>query len=164
MSWGTRDDVVSLGPLRVAVQRIALAHWRAPGRLRSWGIAPLHREADSLLIPCAHTEALWIGAWIEDADTTARILLHDRRSDRAGALSLPDGYQLTALARPGGPAEPISAGPDTEEPAFDLTLEVDAERAALTLVFLAPVEWARRSGRQPPAPLDRPPPLPPRLP
>lgn len=163
MNWHLGDDLVSLGPLRVAVQRIGLSHWHAPGRLRSWGLAPLHCEADAVLVPCADAEALWLGAWTEDEDVPGSARVRDTQTNQSGALELPRDYQLTALASAGAPAEPLSLPPGAEWRTLLLDVLVGTASASLRLMLLPPAAWAARSGRAPPPPLGAPPPLPPRL-
>lgn len=163
MNWHLGDDVVALGPLRVAVQRIGLSHWRASGRLRSWGLAPLHREADAVLVPCTDAEALWLGAWMEDEDVPASARVRDPQTNQSGALELPRDYQLTALVSAGTPAEPLTLPPGDAGRTLLLDVLAGPASASLRLTLLPPAAWAARSGRAPPPPLGAPPPLPPRL-
>ena len=160
--WQLDHDVVTLGPLRLAVQRIARRHWKPDGTLRSWGLAPLHREAETLLVPCGPDEALWLGAWLEDDAPGATLRVTDFAMGASAAAELPRDFQLTSLRGPGGTQLPLSL-PDGGRRILRLELGLDRASAAVELVLLAPVDWAARTGRAAPALLDQPPPLPPRL-
>lgn len=161
-AWQLDHDVVALGPLRLAVQRIASSHWRPSGALRSWGLAPLHRSGDELLVPCAADESLWLGAWLEDAEQHAALRVVDRASGASAAAELPGDYQLTFLRGPGTVAEPLAL-PDGGRRSLRVELDCEGAHAPLDLVLLEPAAWASRTGRKAPTPLEGPPPLPPRL-
>lgn len=173
--WCLDGDVIVVGDLRVTAQRIAASHWRPDGRLRSWGQAPLHREHDAVLVPCGADECLWLGAWVEDgamggpadgpADgpTPARIAVRDPASGASAVAALPDAYQLGALLGDGAPPEPLQLAAHRASRRLAIELECGATRAAFDLVLLPPTAWAAHAHRAPPAPLDAPPPLPPRL-
>lgn len=160
-AWAVEGGALALGPLRLALQRIALSHWRAGARLRSWGTAPLAREDARLCVPCATDEALWLGAWVEAGE--ARLRLADPASGRAARLVLPRDYQLTALDDAAGVPRPLTLAAGGAARTLRLELDCGAARAAIALELLPPMAWAARCGRPPPPPLDEPPPLPPRL-
>jgi hypothetical protein len=166
LSWSVDGDVLKLGSLHLAVQRIGRSHWAAGVPLRSWGPVPLHRQGVALYLPCAADEALWLGAWLEPQDTpepAMAVALHDPARAAAARIVLPAQTQLTALLGQGGP-RPIAR--DSRHPdaaAQILELEVGDARAQLDLVLEDPTTWAARAGRAPPPPLRGPPPLPPRL-
>lgn len=161
-AWQLEHDVVALGPLRLAVQRIAASHWQPSGTLRSWGMAPLHREGDALLAPCARGEALWIGAWLEDGDVPASVGLSDPATGASATAALPHDFQLAALGGPGKAPVPIAL-PQGGQRTLNLELSYGAVHAAVEVLVLDPAEWAARVGRAAPLPLTHPPPLPPRL-
>jgi hypothetical protein len=161
-AWQLDHDVVALGPLRLAVQRIARSHWRPDGALRSWGLAPLHREGEALLVPCAEDEALWLGAWLEDDMAGATLRVADPATGASETAELPRDFQLTSLRGPGGTQLPLSL-PHGGRRVLRLEFGHDRARAALELVLLGPAGWAARTHRPAPAPLDKPPPLPPLL-
>ncbi|TDR42097.1 hypothetical protein DFR29_109153 [Tahibacter aquaticus] len=166
MAWRLEHDVLIHDALRVNLQRIAASHWRADARLRSWGPAPLHADGETVSVPCAEGTVLWLGAWMEDAPTVARIVLDDPVDGSSGELSTDNGYQLCALVDASGQRQPI--GLRGESLQRRLRLQVYREHghgrtlAALDLVLLQPAAWERLSGREAPGPL-REPPLPPRL-
>lgn len=161
-AWQLDHDVVALGPLRLAVQRIASSHWRPSGALRSWGLAPLHGAGDELLVPCAADESLWLGAWLEDGEQHAALRVADRASGASAAAGLPGDYQLTCLLGPDAVAEALAL-PEGGRRSLRLELDCEGTRTALDLVLLEPAAWASLTGRKPPTPLEGPPPLPPRL-
>ena len=161
-AWQLDHDVVTLGPLRLAVQRIARPHWKPDGTLRSWGLAPLHRERDALLVPCGGDEALWLGAWFEDEAPRASLRLTDAVSGASATAHLPGEFQLTALRSDSTGAMPLAL-PDGGVRRLRLEIDCEGRRAAAELLLLEPAAWAARSSRPVPAPLGQPPPLPPRL-
>lgn len=161
-AWQLDHDVVALGPLRLAVQRIAISHWKAAGALRSWGLAPLHREGQTLLVPCGTDETLWLGAWLEEDAPGATLRVTDPASGASAEAELPRDFQLTSLRGPGGTQLPLSL-PHGGRRILRLELGIDRASAAVELVLLAPADWAARAGRAAPALLDQPPPLPPLL-
>lgn len=162
LAWRATPQSLEAGPLRLAVQRIGLGHWRAEPPLRSWGVAPLAAGAGELLVPCFDGEALWLGAWLEAGGTTALLLLSDPTSGAAGVMELPAQDQLVALRQADAPPAPIARGTAAER-TLALLLQEGPRRARLELRLLAPPAWQARTGREPPAPRDTPPPLPPRL-
>ena len=186
-AWCLDGDVIVLGALRVTVERIAASHWRPDARLRSWGPAPMRRENDAVLLPCAADECLWLGAWLEDdamADTSggppegamaapvadamasaspARITVHDPANGARAAATLPEAYQIGTLRSAHAPPAPLQLAPPDACRRLRLELECGAARAAFELILLPPAAWAAHAHRAPPAPLDAPPPLPPRL-
>lgn len=145
--------------LRMRIHRIGLAHWQAGARLRSWGVAPLHRAGDRLLVPCGDGEALWLGLWQDAEDGPgATVQLHARAQGLSAGIVLPPDFQLTALQAADGVAQPITraAGP------LELRLATAGAQCPLALALLAPSDWAQVAGRPAPDPLAGPPPLPPR--
>jgi hypothetical protein len=182
-AWCLDGDVIVFGTLRVTMQRIAISHWQPDGTLRSWGQAPMQREHDMVLVPCAPDECLWLGAWQEDGaieDPTAgpsayemqassspplaaRIAIRDPTGGGRAVAALPEAYQLGALRSEHAPPEPLQLPAPSVSRRLALELECGTTRAALDLVLLPPTAWAARAHRAPPAPLDAPPPLPPRL-
>jgi hypothetical protein len=162
VAWQLDHDVVALGSLRLAVQRIASSHWKPSGELRSWGLAPLHREGDALLVPCAAQETLWLGVWLEDGGSGARVRVTDEVTGMSAAVELPREFRLTALHGPDATDAPLTL-PDGGCRRLRLEFDCDTARAAAELVLLTPRAWAARAGREGPAPLDQPPPLPPHL-
>lgn len=159
-AWSLDSDVLACGNLRLALQRIGAADWRPGVVLRSWGLAPLHREGTRLLVPCGGDEALWIGAWTEPRNAGGAVSLADRGA--VGSLTrieLPAASRITTL----GDAEPLARRRGEAERHLELRLtDHDAVAALIELVLLEPLAWTARSGRQAPA-LSGPPPLPPRL-
>lgn len=161
-AWQLDHDVVSLGPLRLAVQRIARSHWKPDGALRSWGLAPLHREGEALLVPCAADEALWIGAWLEEEAARATVHVGDPASGASATAELPGEFQLARLRGAATGVAPLAL-PDGGRRSLRLELDSVSARAPVELLLLDPAAWAARAGRTAPAPLDQPPPLPPLL-
>ncbi|MGL6111856.1 MAG: hypothetical protein ACRC2B_17330 [Rubrivivax sp.] len=166
LTWSVEGDVLTLGSLHLAVQRIGRSHWGAGVPLRSWGPSPLHLEGLALHLPCAADEALWLGAWLEPDDTPApavAVALHDPARAATARIVLPAQTQLATLDGPDGP-RPIARDPrHPDASAQILELEVGDARAQLSVVLEDPMAWAARAGRPPPPPLRGPPPLPPRL-
>jgi hypothetical protein len=153
-----RDLLVFMG-LRMRVHRIGLAHWQAGARLRSWGVAPLHRDGDQLLVPCGAREALWLGFWQDEEDGPgATVELHERTRALAARSVLPPDFQLTALRGTDGAAHAI-APPAAH---YELQLSTGGARCLLALQLQPPREWAHAAGRAAPAALTGPPPPPPR--
>lgn len=162
LAWQATPHALEAGPLRLAVQRIGLGHWRAEPPLRSWGVAPLHAAAGQLMVPCFDGEALWLGAWLEAGGTTAVLLLSDPASGAAGVMELPAQDQLVSLRRAGAGPEPIARGGAAER-TLALLLQLGPRNTRLELQLLAPALWQSQAGREPPPPRETPPPLPPRL-
>lgn len=160
--WQLKHDVVALGPLRLGVQRIATSHWKPTGTLRSWGLVPLHKEADALLAPCAPAEALWLGVWLEDSEGPASVSLTDPMSGYRGFATLPGDFQIGVLHRNGSPDRSISLLTGNS---YRLRLELisSEKHAVVSLLLVKPSEWSNRSGRDAPQPLGTPPPRPPLL-
>ncbi len=154
-----------MADLRMTVQRIALDHVHEPGTLRSWGLAPLYRDGDEVLVPCAPGEAVWIGAWMEESlqERASRLRVTDPISGHGGTLELPHDYQLALLRREGGEPEPLTLTAGETQRTLTLELATGTVEAILSLSLLVPSAWAERAGREPPAPLGGPPPFPPRL-
>ena len=168
LSWRLEHDVLVAGALRVAVQRIGIGYWQPGIRLRSWGLAPLHREGDTICVPCGAGEALWIGAWLEDGVDAAHVRLRDPSTGGSGSIALPPDGQLTALAEPSRPPRPVMLTAPTSHAMvqpmkLELGLESAGSDAELELLLMTPDEWAARAARTPAAPRVAPPPLPPRL-
>lgn len=155
--------------LRMRVHRIGLSHWQAGARLRSWGVAPLHREGDQLLAPCSPLEALWLGFWQDDEDgpgATASLHVDGHHAHAAqgargasASLVLPPDFQLTTLRTAHGTAHAITPATASQ---LELRLSTAGARCTLALALQPPAEWAQASGRPAPAALNGPPPLPPR--
>ena len=186
-AWCLDGDVIVLGALRVTLERMAASHWRPDERLRSWGQAPMQRENDTVLLPCAPDECLWLGAWLEDdsmaepsggppedamaapvtdamgGGPAARIAVRDPASGARAVAALPEAYQLGTLRSAHAPPAPLQLAPPDARRRLKLELECGAARAAFELILLPPTAWAAHAHRAPPAPLDAPPPLPPRL-
>jgi hypothetical protein len=160
--WQLKHDVVSLGPLRLTVQRIAYSHWLPLGTLRSWGQVPLHRESALLLAPCAPAEALWLGVWLEEGEGPASITLIDPISGYLGFANVPIDFQVGVLRRTGAPDLPISLPTGSS---YNLRLELVwiEKQAVVSFLLVSPMEWSDRAGRDAPRPLDKPPQLPPLL-
>ena len=176
MPWRLEHEVLIAGALRVAVQRIGITHWRPAGRLRSWGLAPLHREGNAVFVPCADTEALWLGAWLEEGADAARVELGRQTGGARASVTLPPDGQLSALDDAVQGPQPLTLAASIshrarQRGALELRLELRLElnpdsspsTAALEFVLLTPDNWASRSGRTPTAPRTTPPPRPPRL-
>jgi hypothetical protein len=158
-SASSTPDLLAFQGLRMRVHRIGLAHWRPGARLRSWGVAPLHRSGEQLLVPCGAHEALWLGFWQDEEDGPgATVELHDRARASAARIVLPPDFQLTALRGADGAAQPI-APPAAR---YELTLSTGGAQCQLTLQLQPPREWAQAAGRAAPAALGGPPPPPPR--
>lgn len=157
--WQLDGDALDGGGLRIAVQRLAASHWRPVGVLRSWGLAPLHRDGDALCVPCADDEALWLGAWPEPAGGAGELSLRDPASGLTAHISVPAQQSITAL----GGRQPLARSRGVELHTLQLAW-VPRVGALLTinLVLLTPPAWSARSGRAWAALLG-PPPLPPRL-
>lgn len=156
-AWRLHEDLLVFRALRMRIHRIGRSHWQAGARLRSWEVAPIHADGPLLLVPCAADEALWLGAWTSEGAPPAVLALQSASGDAAAQLALPAGFQLTALHDAAGHARPVGVG------RYRLQLRCGRATQALELQALAPGEWARRSGRPAPPPLEGPPPLPPRL-
>ena len=161
-AWQLDHDVVALGPLRLAVQRIARPHWKPDGALRSWGLAPLHLEGQTLLVPCGADEALWLGAWLEDDAARASLRVTDPACDASATTELPREFQLTALRSTDARAMPLAL-PDGGSRSLRVEIDCEGRRASMELLLLVPAAWAARSARPAPDPLGQPPPLPPLL-
>lgn len=166
-SWRIDQDVVIVRGVRLALQRIGIAHWQPGVRLRSWGSVPLHREGNVILAPCGADEALWLGAWLEGTDASAVVRLRDLAGG-SSSIALPAGEQLTALPDSQGVLQPLTRGAaSTPTSAGRLALEVetssDTGPTEIGLVLLATADWANRARRTPPPLRSGPPPLPPRL-
>lgn len=159
-AWHLQRDMLVFTGLRMRLHRIGLTHWQAGTRLRSWGVAPLHRHGNSLLVPCAEGEALWLGAWLDDDMGAATLRLHDAVGAQTAAIALPLDFQLTGLRDAAGQVQALALPPR------QLRLEVHSAGAQveLTLALHAPATWAQLAERTAPAALAGPPPLPPRLP
>ncbi len=147
--WRVEGDVIVLGALHVSVERIAASHWRADERLRSWGQAPLQAEQDTVLVPCAADECLWLGAWLEEdtqADPAADAVAPPSPADpppRAPAPALataaaPDPGRIT-LRDPIGGERAVAALPA----AYQLGTLRNAHDAPAPL-RLAPADTSRR--------------------
>ena len=160
--WQLNHDVVSLGPLRLTVQRIAYSHWNPLGTLRSWGQVPLHRESDLLLAPCTPAEALWLGVWLEEGVGPSSIGLFDPITGYQGFATLPNDFQIGVLHRTGSPDLPISL-PTGNSYSLRLELVCIEKQAIASFLLISPMEWSDRTGRDAPKLLDKPPPLPPLL-
>ncbi|MEP7301642.1 MAG: hypothetical protein ABI699_08935 [Caldimonas sp.] len=168
MPWSIDRDLVIAGKLRLAVQRIGIDHWRADARLRSWGLAPLHREGDAILVSCATNEALWLGAWLEETGSPASVHLRDPIGGGSARIVVPPDDQLTALENASQGRQPLAlaeagaAGTGSGR-TLALALEVEDCSARVDLVLLPPGEWSTRARRTPAQGRNAPPPLPPRL-
>jgi hypothetical protein len=151
-------NLLVCGSARLALQRIGLAFWQPGVTLRSWGVAPLHGEGTRLYVPCADNEALWLGLWSEGEPRAAEVQLLDPPSTaEATARTGPGRAVITALN--GAPL----ARTGSHDRVFVLHVQAGADQAQGELHLLAPVGWARRAGRPPPAALTGPPTLPRRL-
>ena len=91
--WCLDGDVIVLGALRVTVERMAASHWRPDARLRSWGPAPLRRENDAVLLPCAVAD---LERWDAGGEAAAFV----EHFLRSGKLVL--GFAAAALDGAGG--------------------------------------------------------------
>lgn len=158
-AWRLQRDMLIFSGLRMRLHRIGLTHWQAGARLRSWGVAPLHRHGDSLSVPCASGEALWLGAWLDDDAGAATLRLSDDLGTQTAEMALPHDFQLTGLRDADGSVRPLA------QPPRQLRLEVLGVGAeiSLTLDLQTPTAWAHLAGRTAPPALTGPPPLPPRL-
>jgi len=162
-NWQLSGNIMEFAGLRLAIQRIALSYWSPNDRLRSWGSVPLHPEGDTLYVPCADTEALWIGAWIEDSATELTVSLRDTASGNNATIRVPGDYQLSALDADGKPIEPLAlAGYDARR-TFELSVFSSEISNSLKLVLLSPSSWSVKAARVAPDALGAAPPLPPRL-
>ena len=158
--WSVDGDSLSCGTLRLAIQRIGVTHWQLNGKLRSWGVAPLHLEGECLYVPCADDEALWIGAWLEPRLGGGTVSLADY--DLGGLtvrIDLSAASRITAL----GNGAPVARLLGKAARSLQLTLTHDrAAPVCIEMVLIQPLDWMARSSRHVPT-LDGPPPLPPRL-
>ncbi len=165
--WSLDGDVIVLGELRVSVQRVGNSHWQPDGRLRSWGQVPMHRDDDTVLLPCAADESLWLGAWLEDdpmqCPSPVTIAVRDLASGASAVAVLPDDYQIGALLSESSTPEPLQIPASSAQRRLALEFGYGTTRAALEFVLLPPTTWSARAGRPPPPPAVTPPPLPPRL-
>lgn len=159
-AWHLQRDMLVFPGLRVRLHRIGLAHWQPGTRLRSWGVAPLHRHGDSLWVPCAEDEALWLGAWLDDDGGAATVHLRDAASTLTATIALPRDFQLTGLCDADGRAQALAQPPCQ----WQLAVHSAGVQVGLTLALHLPAAWAQLAGRAAPAALTGPPPLPPRLP
>lgn len=158
-AWHLQRDMLIFPGLRMRLHRIGLTHWQAGARLRSWGVAPLHRHGDSLSVPCASNEALWLGAWLDEDTGVATLRLRDAAGTQTAEMALPQDFQLTGLRDAAGRVRALA------QPTGQLHLEVLSAGAefTFTLGLQTPAAWAQSAGRTAPAALTGPPPLPPRL-
>lgn len=157
--WQVHVDALDGGGLRIAVQRLAASHWHPSGVLRSWGLAPLHREGDALLVACADDEVLWLGAWAEPAGGAGAVSLQDPCSGLGAHISVPAQQAITAL----GGQQAITRKPGVAQHTLQLGVAPHKGTSfSINLVLMAPAAWSKRSGR-PWSALPGPPPLPPRL-
>jgi len=157
--WRLDGDALDCAGLRVALQRIGLAQWRAQGPLRSWGLASLHRDGDTLCVPCGDDEALWLGAWPVPAGGRGSVALREPQTTAGVQIELPREQAITALAAGRPIARPLHVL--RRELLLDL-VESGFEPVKLVLALLAPAGWSALSGRAW-QPLSGPPPRPPRL-
>lgn len=158
-AWRVEQDVLSIGALRLVMQRTGLSHMQHGARPRSWGVAPLHAAEGAVLVACWPGEALWLGAWTEDALAPANVSIEGRQAATAASIRVPPQERIAELLDAGGGAHWMAL----PSPPLELNVEQGAERTQLDLVLLAPASWAARSGRVAPPPRSHPPPLPPRL-
>ncbi len=142
----------------MAWQRIGLASWHPHVALRSWGLAPLHRDADKLCVACAADEALWLGVWSEREGVVASVHLLDVATGAQAHIELPETSNISTL----GAAQPLTRG-GAPECAYRLRLQQGGQTLSIELLLIEPAAWAALSGRPAPAPLSGPPSLPPRL-
>jgi hypothetical protein len=157
--WHVEQDVLFIGAMRLVMQRTGLRHMQHGVRPRSWGVAPLHAAEGAVLVPCWPGEALWLGAWTEDALAPAIVSIEDRQGATAASIRVPPQERIAELLDAGGGAHFMIV----PSPPLELYVDQGAARAQLDLVLLAPATWAARSGRVAPSPRSHPPPLPPRL-
>ena len=163
LAWQLKDDLVSFLGLRVRMHRIGLSHWRAGVRLRSWGVAPLHRDGDTLHLPCADDEALWLGAWMDDDTASARLRLSDKSGACQAAITVPPAFQIAGLHQQDGSEHPLARAAAGARRDLMLHLECSQADATIHLALCSPDGWAALASRPAPARLTGPPPLPPRL-
>lgn len=119
-AWCLEGDVIVLGTLRVTMQRIAASHWRPDRPLRSWGQVPMQREHDTVLVPCAPEECLWLGAWLEE-DT-----LEDPAADAVAPPSPAD-------PPPRAPAPALATAAAADPGRITLRDPIGGERAVVAL-------------------------------
>jgi hypothetical protein len=157
--WQLEGDALHCGGLTLAFQRIGLSHWRPIGVMRSWALAPLHRQGDVLCIPCDRNEALWIGLWAQARDAQATLcLLDDARAEHT-AIGFPAQAAITAL----GDRLPLARPPDQARWPLHLRVKpTGAEAIGVQIELLAPTAWSLLSVRDWRV-LAGPPPLPPQL-
>ncbi len=161
--WKLDNDLVSFENLRLRVHRIGLSHWRAGVRLRSWGVAPLHRVGDALHMPCANDEALWLGAWMDDDTASAGLRLSDKDGACHSAIIVPPAFQITGMHDQDGLELPLTRMDNKARRDLVLHLQCSQADATIQLTLCTPAAWASRALRPEPDPLTGPPPLPPRL-
>lgn len=161
--WHLQDDMVSFSNLRLRVHRIGLSHWHTGARLRSWGVAPLHRDGDTLRIPCADNEAQWLGIWLDDSGASAWVRLEDPLGPWQTTITLPPGFQITGLHTQDGREHPLVLAADGAPLNLVFTLLSSDGDATIPLRMCNSHDWARMAGRPAPAALTGPPPLSPRL-
>jgi hypothetical protein len=165
-AWRLEGDVVVFESLRLRLHRIARSHWRAAGVLRSWGAIALFRKGETLHAPCADDEALWLGAWLADDETTsASVELSNPATGCSALITPPGGFQIASLRDSSG----ISHSSDPPQPlvrsagALSIQLHCGPARSAAALMLHSFADWAALAGRPLPDALTGPPPLPPRL-
>jgi hypothetical protein len=166
VAWRLDNDVLFVGALRIAMQRIGIAYWRAAAALRSWGAAPLHRQESRVLAPCSSREALWLGAWLEGDGPPARVRLQDAKRGAEGVLDVAAYGQLTTLVDAAGRPGPVSRGPrpgGARRRDLALHVECRGEIEHIELALVSPALWSRLAGRTTAPERHEPPPLPPRL-
>lgn len=156
--WRLQGNLMLVQGVRLRLHRIGLSHWQAGTRLRSWGVAPLHREGELLLAPCAPDEALWIGAWLDDDGQQAGLRLRDAAAGLQATAELPREFQLTCLD--GRLPLTVTAGAAARPLALSVTHA--GRQCGVALQLLAPDDWAARAGRPALAALAGPPAPPPR--
>lgn len=157
--WRLDGDSLDGAGLRVAVQRIGAAHWREQGVLRSWGLAPMHRDGDTLCVPCGDDEVLWIGAWAEPPGGRGGVSLRDGHEDPCARIEVPREQAITALV---GGRPIVRTAPQQRRDLVLALAPLAGEPVEIALALLVPADWSALAGRDW-APLAGPPPRPPRL-
>jgi hypothetical protein len=165
----SRNDVLAVFDLRIALQRIGLAYWSAATVLRSWALAPVMVAEEGIHVPCHSNESLWIGFWLEDdARSAAVISVKEEASGLTGVARCPDAYQLTTLLDSLQHPYPICRDKGQIKRGFTVEVTVDAPsvdiiKDSFQLYLVEPQAWEKASGRPAPEECQTPPPLPPKL-
>lgn len=144
--WRLEDDALSCAGLRLVWQRISLTPSRAEGTLRSAGLAPLHRVADMLCVPCGQDEVLWLGACVEAPGTTGEVWL--QQADGTLHTFIEAVSQTLPIISAAGGQQAIRR--PSSQPRWTLRLGVVpqvGDPVEIELMLMSPTAWCLVSDR-----------------